>query len=232
VTELTWLKQEFRSLWLETNRSANLELLMNRYDRQIQYWEETIRALETEGRITDPLIESQWIYNPKAEPGRRDSNAVRVPKAYFRKIIALSQLPTSAKIQLIGDTHAQLWVNGVAVGEVYGRRSLSLVVEHERVKMWEIGSLLRPGENVIAVEVANYNQFGSAGVNIYAELKSVGGMQKIQTDSSWKVADAVSSDWKTLTTDNELWSSASSRTYPFQVIRPNFDGGRLSWIER
>ena len=232
VKELTSLKEEFRLLWLETNRNANLDLLMKRYDRQIQYWEETIREVETEGKVEDPLIESRWIYHPNAEPGTRDSNAVRVPKAYFRKVISLSTLPASAKVQLIGDTHAKLWVNGAEVGEVYARRSLSLVVEQERVKMWEVGSLLRPGENVFAVEVANYDRFGSAGVNIYAELKSSGGMQEIVSDSTWKVADTVFGDWKTLTSDAHLWQQAAAKPYPFQIIRPNFDGGRLSWIER
>jgi hypothetical protein len=188
--------------------------------------------VEKGGAVGDPLIESQWIYHPNAEPGARDSNAVRVPKAYFRKAISLSTLPSSAKIQLIGDTHAKLWINGTEVGEVFARRSLSLVVEHERVKMWEVGSMLKPGENVIAVEVANYDRFGSAGVNIYAELKSPGGMQKIQTDTSWKVAETVSTHWESQISDEHLWLSAAAKSYPFQVIRPNFDGGRLSWIER
>ncbi len=232
VKELSSLKEEFRSLWLATNRSANLELLVMRYDRQIQYWEETIRDVEKEGKLRDPLIESQWIYHPQAEPGKHDSNAVRVPKAYFRKVISLGQLPTSAKIQLIGDTHAKLWVNGVEMGEVYARRSLSLTVELQRVKAWDFASMLKPGDNVIAVEVANYDRFGSAGVNVYAELKSAGRTQTIITDSSWIVSDKVSGDWKTLSSDVQRWIAATAKPYPFQIIRPDFDTGRLSWIER
>jgi hypothetical protein len=232
LTELRQLKEDFRSLWLETNRSANLDLLMARYDRQISYWDEMLHSLEESGMINDPLIESQWIYHPEAHPGRRDSSVSQVPRAYFRKEFALNQSPTSAKIQLIGDTHARLWVNGKELGEVYARRSLSLLVEHQRVKMWEAGPLLKSGDNVIAVEVANYNRFGSAGVNVYGELKTSQGATKILSDSTWMVATSVSDGWKTAGAQNSGWRMAVARPYPNEVIGPNFENGRLSWIER
>ena len=232
LTGLRELKEDFRSLWLETNRSANLDLLMARYDRQIAYWEETSRTYEESGTINDPLIESQWIYHPQAHPGKRDSSVSQVPRAFFRKEFVLSQSPTSAKIQLIGDTHARLWVNGKELGEVYARRSLSLLVEHQRVKMWEAGPLLRPGENVIAIEVANYNRLGSAGVNVYAELKSSQGTTKILSDSTWKVAASVSDGWRGAEAQGAGWLQAAPKQYPNEVISPNFGNGRLSWIER
>ncbi len=232
LLELRQLKEDFRALWLETNRSANLDLLMARYDRQISYWEETSRTFEESGTINDPLIESQWIYHPQAHPGKRDSSVSQVPRAFFRKELVLSQSPVSAKIQLIGDTHARLWVNDKELGEVYARRSLSLLVEHQRVKMWEAGPLLRPGENVIAIEVANYNRFGSAGVNVYAELKSSQGTTKILSDSTWKVAASVSDGWRVAGPQGAGWLGAAPKQYPNEVISPNFENGRLSWIER
>ena len=232
VAELRQLKEDFRSLWLETNRSANLDLLMARYDRQISYWEEALRTFEQSGTINDPLIESQWIYHPQAHPGRRDSSVSQVPRAFFRKALALSQTPASAKIQLIGDTHARLWVNGRELGEVYARRSLSLLVEQQRVKMWEVGPLLKQGENIIAIEVANYNRFGSAGVNVYAELKTSQGTTKLLSDSTWNVAIAVSDGWNLEGVQKGGWLEAVAKPYPNEVISPNFENGRLSWIER
>ena len=232
LSELRQLKEDFRSLWLETNRSANLDLLMARYDRQISYWEETLRTFEESGTINDPLIESQWIYHPQAHPGRRDSSAFQVSRAFFRKEFVLSQSPTTATIQLIGDTHARLWVNGKELGEVYARRSLSLLVEHQRVKMWEAGPLLKPGENVIAVEVANYNRFGSAGVNVYGEVKSSRGVIKILSDSTWRVAASVSDGWNMAGVQGVGWVEAAAKPYPNEVISPNFENGRPSWIER
>jgi hypothetical protein len=232
LADLRQLKEDFRALWLETNRSANLDLLMARYDRQVSYWEETLRTFEERGTINDPLIESQWIYHPQAHPGKRDSSVSQVPRAFFRKAFVLSQSPAGAKIQLMGDTHARLWVNGKELGEVYARRSLSLLVEHQRVKMWEAGPLLKPGENVIAVEVANYNRFGSAGVNVYGEVKTSQGTTKIVSDSTWKVATSVSGEWNVAGVQGAGWLEAAAKSYPNEVISPNFEDGRLSWIER
>jgi hypothetical protein len=232
VSGLSNLKEEFKSLWLQTNRSANLNLLMMRYDRQRQYWEEAIRSVEQSGVVPDPLIESQWIYHPQANPGRRDSSDSQVPKAWYRKMITLGQPVSSAKLQLIGDTHAKLWVNGVEVGEVFARRSLSLLVEHLRVKLWDVTALLKPGDNVLAVEVANYNAFASAGFNVYGELRSGSVITKILSDATWRVSSQFSEDWKSVKFDDHLWPSAEQKAYPFQVIQPEFETGRLSWIER
>jgi hypothetical protein len=155
-----------------------------------------------------------------------------VPRAFFRKEFVVSQSPTSAKIQLIGDTHARLWVNGKELGAVYARRSLSLLVEHQRVKMWEAGPLLKPGENIIAIEVANYNRFGSAGVNVYGELKTSQGTTKILSDSTWRVATSVSDGWNVAGVQGAGWLEVAAKPYPNEVISPNFENGRLSWIER
>ncbi len=232
LDELGRLKEEFKSLWLETNRSSGLNLLMMRYNRQMQYWDETIRAVEQSGVVHDPLIESQWIYHPQANPGRRDSNVSQVTRAFYRKIFSLSQPVSSARLQLIGDTHARLWVNGVEVGEVYARRSLSLMVEQQRVRMWDVTSLLRPGDNILAVEVANYNAYASAGFNVYGELRNGSVITKILSDSTWRVSPQAPGGWKSVNFDDRDWLSAASKTYPFQVIQPDFDSGRLSWIER
>jgi hexosaminidase len=232
VAELHRLKNEFSSLWLETNRSANLQLLMMRYDRQIRYWEETIRTLEQKGVIKDPLIESQWIYHPDAHPGGRDSTLLQVSTAYFTTKIELEQVASSARLQLIGDTHVRLWVNGHLVGEVYARRSPSLTVENERVKMWDIRSFLRPGENILALEATNYDRYGSAGVNVYAELEHNSGMIRVMSDSTWHVSVKPPTDWKTSLEPGEGWVRASSMQYPYLVVRPDFENGRLSWIER
>ena len=115
---------------------------------------------------------------------------------------------------------------------MYARRSLSLLVEHQRVKMWEAGPLLKLGENIIALEVENYNRFGSAGVNVYGELKSSQGITMILSDSTWSVATSVSDGWKVAGAPGVGWLEAVAKPYPNEVISPNFENGRLSWIER
>jgi hypothetical protein len=115
---------------------------------------------------------------------------------------------------------------------VYARRSLSLLVEHHRVKMWEVGPLLKTGENIIALEAANYNSFGSAGVNVYCELKTSSGVMKILSDSTWRAATSSTDGWTSGSVQGSAWVEAAVRQYPFEIIAPNFENGRLSWIER
>ena len=232
ITGLQQLKSEFQSLWLESNQSANLQYLLMRYDRQIEYWEELIRSLELKGTPDDPLIASQWIYHAEAHPGMRDSSLSQVPKAYFRSVLSLTQPASNAKVQLLADTRARLWINGVELGEVSARRSLSLIVEHQRVKMWDIRPLLHPGDNIIAVEAENYGTFGSAGINVCGELQTGDTTFSILTDSTWSVTREVSEGWKTDRTGNGTWTAAAGKTYPFAVVKPDFESGRLSWIER
>lgn len=232
VADLRRLQHEFSALWLETNRSANLQYLMARYDRHVQYWEEELRIIERDRRIENPLVESQWIYHPNANPGKRDSSAEQVRKATFRKTFGLRQLPSSAKIQMIGDTQVQLRVNGADVGGLYARRSPSLVVEHQRVKIWDITSLLRVGENTIAVEAVNYDRFGSAGVNIYAELRTAMDLTKIVSDATWEVASESPGSRNDSSGTGQAWLPASPKQYPYLVVKPDFGTGRVSWIER
>ena len=54
LKDLSSLKNEFERLWLATNKSAGLDLLMMRYDRQAAYWQEKI----------DQVKHGQFLVNP------------------------------------------------------------------------------------------------------------------------------------------------------------------------
>jgi len=229
--DLTSLKSEYERLWLATNKSAGLDLLMMRYDRQAAFWQEKIDQVKKGDFTLNPEIESAWIYHPKGNPGRSDSSQVQ--KAYFRKTFTAAKNVHSATLQLIGDTHAKVSVNGKSVGEVYVRSSNSLSVEHQRVKMFAILPLLTDSANVISVEGETFSPGGSAGVNIYCELElSDGSVRKIMTDGTWKVTDSVTGNWTAAAFNDSSWSHAVEKPYPSVVIRPNFATGRGSWIER
>lgn len=240
VPELTTLKEEFQRVWLTTNREANLKWLMMRYDRQAEYWNEKMEEVFRGTMWVDPVIESQWIYHPTGNPRKRDTLATQVPRAYFRKTFLLDDTTTSAKLQLIGDSHAKLWINGNELGEVYARRSLSLTVEHQRVRVWHLSGQLRKGANVVAIEANTYDtspsqwQFvGTAGFNVYGELQfSNKTSMKLVSDSTWKVSDVAADGWNSPEFNDANWSLAKPIDYPLPVIRPNFATGRLSWIER
>jgi hypothetical protein len=231
LLQLKTLKDRFHQLWLTTNRPENLHWLMMRYDRQAMYWEEKIAQLQNGVFWVDPLIESRWIYHPNANPRTRDSSATQVPKAYFRKTFSLDTLPKQGMLQLMGDTHARLWLNGQEIGEVYARPSLSLSVEHQRVKLWDVLPSLVQGNNVLAVEAANYDTFGSAGCNVFLELQSTA-TRTILSDSTWKVTATPSPGWQMPMYSDTAWVQAVSKPYPFPVVRPQSATRRTSWIER
>jgi hypothetical protein len=227
VPALHRLKEEFRSIWLTTNRPEGLDLLMQRYDRQAAYWTE-LRDQWTRGVLwTDPENPSSWIYHPEGNPGKRDSSATQVRNAVFRKEFELSaDMPiVSAWLQLIGDTHARLEVNGTAVGEVLARRSLSLIVESERVKAWDIAPHLRIGANAIVIRADTYSAFSSAGINVWCQLDVAGrGQLALHSDSTWSVAKAAEA--------SPAWVPARSMAAPSAVIAPHAATRRWSWLER
>ncbi len=231
--QLAILKEHFQRLWLATNVPANLSLLLARYDQQAGYWQEKVAEVERGDLWVDPVIESQWIYHPRANPRKRDSSATQVPRAFFRKSFTLEQNPENATLQLLGDTDARLWLNGQELGEVFARSSLSLTVERQRIKTWDIRPYLLVGKNVISVESANYDTFGSAGLNVYSEIQTGNRSTiKVLSDSTWKVSDVVPGGWQTNVFEDSSWIQATAKPYPLPVIKPNLAGGRSSWIER
>ena len=81
----------------------------------------------------------------------------RVPRAFFRRTIKLGDEPLRlAGMQLYGDTHIKVFVNGKLVGEQFARQNLSAPVKPLLLRIYDIKGLLKPGENVIAVEARNY----------------------------------------------------------------------------
>ena len=61
--------------------------------------------------------------------------------------------PIKAEIQLIGDSFTKLYVNENYVGEVMARSSLSLQVEYERVKIFDVTKFLKDSLNEIIIDV-------------------------------------------------------------------------------
>ena len=84
----------------------------------------------------------------------------------------------------------------------------------------------------MAVEVASYSPFGSGGTNVYLELQHGDHLQKIVSDTSWKASTTGEAGWRDLLFDDRQWVQAAPKPYRNVVIRPNFERGRLSWIEQ
>jgi hypothetical protein len=136
-------------------------------------------------------------------------------------------------MQLLGDTHANLMVNGKGVGEVFARRSLSLTVERERVKVFDIAGNLRTGLNSFVIEARNYQPNGSAGLNVYALITLANGdTVRVLSDSTWSVQPLSEDPGPSPELPGARWRPAAEFHYPWPVIEPDFGRQRYSWIER
>ncbi|RJP73982.1 MAG: hypothetical protein C4539_00775 [Ignavibacteriales bacterium] len=215
IAGLKDLKKDFSSIWLKYYKPDNLNLIEDKFDRLINYFEES-KIQVASGNLKNPKLTSKWIYNKINDSSYADN-------AKFRKVITLNETPVKALLQLMGDTYAKLSVNGVFVDEVYTRRSLSLVTEYGRVKLIDITKYLHAGENTITAEVENFNRNGSAGINIISKISFANSDFEIKSDETWQA--------QTLNESGE-WKNAVSKEYPYIVTEPNFITRRQSWIER
>lgn len=216
INSLKSLKEEYKKIWLKYYKKANLNMVEDKFDRLVAYFEETKEKL-IKNELTDPTIPSKWIYHP-------DSGNERITKAKFKKEFEIEVIPKSAYLQLLGDTYVKLYINGEYVDEVHARRSLSLLVDYKRIKFLDVTKYLNEGENVIEVVAENYNKKGRAGFNLITNIKQDGSNNKVMSDEKWEVTN--------LNSDKEKWVDAVSEDYRFPVIAPNFETKRTSWIER
>ncbi len=214
ISELQKLKEEHATLWKKYNKEANLNLVMDKYDRLISYYKEISEQLENK-KLEQPYIQSKWIYSPRPD-------SLPVKSAVFEKEITINGEINSAKLQLLADTYAELYVNGKFAGKVYARRSGSLLVDYRRIKTIDLKKFLHEGNNSLKVIARNYNNNGEAGINIYAEINTGREEMKILTDKNWLVKPEGTTSFM----------NAEEREYPYNVIAPNFKTGRTSWIER
>jgi len=215
ISDIQNLKAEYRKLWLKYYKPENLNMIEDKFDRLTKYFAETKQKVEKKETLSTPIISSKWIYNTS----ENDSNLIKA--ASFKKEFELAEIPSEALLQLMGDTHAKLYINGKFVDEVYARRSLSLLIDYKRIKMIDIAKLLQKGKNVIEVEAETFNKNGSAGVNIIAEISTPGEKISLKTDESWSTKSPGAN-----------WKPATVKPYPFEIIAPNFSTKRTSWIER
>ena len=189
IHEYQQLQAEYQHLWLLTNKKENLQNILDLYHQQIFFWEQKIAQIRAGEFLTSGEITSQWIYHPAAQ---WDSTA-RV-HAQFVKKIELSENVRNFSFQTIGQSHLKIFFNGHLIGEQVARRSVSLIVEKQRVKVWDVTPFLVKGENEIMIEVKNYDLNEFAGLNFYGEITFFNDRKIVPviSDSSWFVDSAFS----------------------------------------
>ncbi len=226
------LRDTFEGLWLRTNLPANLHYAIDEYNALARVWEDTAERVKQGTYAYDPRPKAEWIYHPDA------FDAGPVQHAYFRKTIALDpDKVASAGIQVQGDTHVKIYVNGTEIGEQFARRNLSAPVNPKLLAVYDIKPHLRQGENVIAVDARVYGTLSaelepggpdrSGGFHLYGEVRDTSGnATSIASDESWKVSASEKPNWNQHGYDDSQWPTAKADPQPtVWVTVPDFDKG-------
>lgn len=190
-------------------------MIIDKFNRLIAYFEET-KADVISGNLRSPEIASKWIYAQK-------HRNVAYDKAEFMRKVTIKNKVVDAKIQLLANTHAKIFINNEFVGEIYSRRSLSLLTEYDRILYLNATKYFKKGKNTIKVIAQSYKGNTGAGINFIAEVTTTNGKFEILSDTDWR---SRSIDPK------RKWKKSIEKDYRFIVIAPNFNTGRTSWIER
>jgi hypothetical protein len=84
------------------------------------------------------------------------------------------------------------------------------------------------GKNTITLIAESFSKKSGAGFNLFASIKF--GKSEIIIKSD----DSVDSElkWTGRRINDDTWRETVSKPYPFEVIAPNFNTKRTSWIER
>ncbi len=230
--EAASLRDTFQELWLRTNLPANLHYAIDEYNALVKVWDDAAARVQKRSFAYDPRPAAEWIYHPDAFTGQK------VQHAYFRKVLKLDPREiASAGIQVQGDTHAKIYVNGTQIGEQFARRNLSASVNPKLLIVYDIKPLLRQGENVIAVDARNYGTMSaelepggpdrSGGFHLHGEIRDTKGKtQPITSDASWKTSGSEEPGWNRPGYDDRGWRSAKGDPKPtVWVTYPDFGKG-------
>jgi hypothetical protein len=215
IAELKSLRAEYKKLWLKYYKKENLNMITDKFNRLIAYFEEAKTDVKN-GTLDNPEIKSKWIYAPK-----RGKTAYK--KAEFKREVKIRNPVKKAHLQLLADTHAKLYINNKFVGEIYSKQTLSLLTEYDRYLFIDATKYFKKGKNTIKVIAQNYRGSTGAGINFIAKITTTGGTFELISDKTW-VARSIEPKRK--------WKKVIQKDYKFIVIAPNFKTGRTSWIER
>ena len=226
--EISDLAKTYRTLWLRTNVEANLQRLIALFDYQETYLDQMIEALR-ENRWNIPTsLSSQFI----AAHGTDKDHVIST--TYLRKTFQLPDKKIKhAYLQLVGYSQVELYLNGKSVGKVIATKTLSLWVENQRLRFWDVTSELNhKGINVLAAKAKSYNSTRPGAANIYLEIQySDGSKSVIQSDAYWKSHTHPDGDWYGINYNDDYWLPVETVSYPWHIGAPIFDRGMPSRID-
>jgi hypothetical protein len=183
------LKILYDKIWSASCSRDNLPPVLDQFDWLAQIFEEKREELADKKIDQNPNIPAEWIFFcPKKKKGE-------ILHTYFRKDITLPEEFDKVMLQLICDTHCQVYLNGVMIDEFLSKRTLSVRMLNTLVKLIDLTSHCKPGTNVLVIHNMNYR--GGIGViNAYGEIFSLG--RRVKNFYSGK-------DWFATNIENTQW---------------------------
>ena len=152
-----------------------------------------------QGEQTNDFSGASWIWFAEGNP----ADSAPVATRYFRRTFELpvDQAIRAATIEITADDTFHLFVNGQEAGRGDGWGS---------PKKLAIGSFLKPGRNVLAVEASNIgNQPNPAGLAAKLHVVSEQGSPfTLSTGTNWKSATNSAAGWNTPAYDDAAWADA------------------------
>ena len=188
IQDLTSLLDEYESIWMRTAKKDGFEEIRGKYLWLIEFYNEKIEEINSEGEWINPNIPSETIYLDS-------KNKHQVDAVYFKKKIDIQEEIKNAYVQVIGWNYSKLSLNNKFIGHVITRQSLNYVVLKNNIQIFDLKDYIRKGENVILLETTQYDG-GVGSVNIYGEieLKSNRTIQ-FYTDKSWLGTRDLNGNW-------------------------------------
>ena len=175
------------------------------------------------------LVRAHWIWTSSSP------TAVGEWECYTRKTFDLTGKVTSAVVLITADNVYELYVNGTHIGEDGG----SDPIFWRSIERYDIGTLLRPGKNVIAARAKSLG--GSAGLLIAVRVE-IEDRRPIQfyTDDTWPGRKTFDDGWNKIDYDSGQWPKSlglhplgkgpwGRLTYPGPVSPMSIS--MLSWME-
>jgi alpha-L-rhamnosidase len=131
---------------------------------------------------------AEWISHPTA--ASRDRGVF-----HFRKIIHLDAKPDRFPVEVSGDNHFLLYVNGMRIGEGPAKGDLP----HWRYETFDLASALHAGDNVIAATVFNFGIYAPLAViserTAFLMQGETAAESQVNTDATWQVEEEPGQDF-------------------------------------
>lgn len=149
-------------------------------------------------------------------------------RMFARKTFSI-ETAASPYIDITADDHYKLYVNGVFAAE----GPSPAYHFHYRYDRIDLSTLLKPGENVIAVDVYYQGtinrvwQSGDYRQGLIAEISN-GGNIVLVTDASWKYTVPTHSTGKTVGYETQYLENIDERAYPHGWTKIGYDDS--SWL--